>query len=131
MLSGFDTLTKDHLTKLDDEELGSAYVRAKLQASKNHPNDSQDLRKGGVIAFEENEHGLNSGLYIQLYKRHLNPARENMFQLPCYGKKFRKNIHKKKKGRLEVLYSNQKVGKGYVGQFMPKVNTSNQFSFFL
>ena len=58
MLSGFDTLTKEHLTKLDDEELGSAYVRAKLQASKNHPKDSQDLRKGGVIAFEENEHGL-------------------------------------------------------------------------
>ena len=129
MLSGFDTLTKGHLTKLDDEELGSAYVRAKLQATKNHPKDSQDLRKGGVIAFEENEHGLNSGLYIQLYMRHLNPANKNMFQLPNYGKKFKKNIHKKKKGGKEVYYSNQKVGNTYVGHFMPKVNTSNQFSF--
>ena len=61
--------------------------------------------------------------------RHLNPANKNMFQLPCYGKKFPKNIHKKKKGKREVYYSNQTVGKTYVGHFMPKVNTSNKFSF--
>ena len=33
------------------------------------------------------------------------------------------------KSQSTFFYSNQKVGNTYVGHFMPKVNTSNQFSF--
>ena len=73
-----------------------------------------------MIPFEENEYGLNPGRYIELYQTHLNPKRNNMFQLPRTGKKFRRELHRKKKGR-EIYYANQKVGKTYVGYFMPKV----------
>ena len=71
------------------------YVRTKLQATKNHQKGSQDLRKGGVIPFEENEMGVDSGLYLELYMKLLNPGNPCMFQQPRYGKAFKKTIHKK------------------------------------
>ena len=100
------------------------------QKSKNHKDDSQDLRKGGLIPFEENEFGLSSGLYLEMYQSLLSPDHKNMFQLPKYGKAFKKTLHKKKKEK-EVLYVNQKVGHTYVGHFMPKVNITIYILFFM
>ena len=122
MISGFDTLSKGHFKKISDPKEGSAYVRQKAGVTKNHQKDSQDLRKGGLVPFEVNEYGLNSGLFLQEFFGLLNPKRKNVFQLPSTGKFFAKrNLHKKKNTK-ECYYANQKVGKSYVGDFMPKVN---------
>lgn len=103
-----------------DKKLGWYFVEAKLQASKNHPKDSQDLRAGGIITFEENENGLNCGLFFEKYQEFLNPTNDNLFQQPKYGKAFKKDLHNKKK--QNVYYYPSKVGHTLVGQMMPKVN---------
>ena len=103
-----------------DEKLGWFYVRAKLQGTKNHAKDSQDLRAGGIINFEVNENGLNPGLYFETYQKFLNPENNLLFQQPKYGKPFKKDFHKKKK--QYVYYYKSKVGHTLVGEMMPKVN---------
>ena len=123
-------MQKNHFKKVHYEDEGWCYVRTRTQKSKNHKDDSQDLRKGGLIPFEENEFGLSSGLFLEKYQSLLSPDHKNMFQLPKYGKAFKKTIHKKKKGN-EVLFVNQKVGHTYVGQFMPKVNITIYVLFFM
>ena len=121
-------MTTRHFTKIADPNHGHAWVRCKTGKSKNHQNDSQDLRKGGLIPFGKNKFGFDSGLFIEDYQKHLNPGNKNMFQRPKYGKAFTKNLHKKKK--QEVYYCNTKVGHTYVGKFMPKVYIiiSNKFA---
>ena len=113
-------MTRSHFKKVHDKKLGYYWVRAKLQGTKNHPDDSQDLRKGGIIIFEENENHLNSGLYFEYFMKFLNPESDFLFQLPKYGKAFTQAIHKRK--RQEVYFYKSKVGHTLVGQMMPKVN---------
>ena len=120
-------MTTGHFQKIEDGENGWCYVRCKAGVSKNYQRESQNLKKGGLIPFGENEFGLDSGLYLELYQRHLNPGNKNMFQKPTWGKKFRKNLHKKKK--RDTYYCNSKVGKTYVGYFMPEVNIFNKLIF--
>lgn len=118
---GIDTLTKSHFKKIVDKQgKPLRYVRNKFQKSKNFQKESQDINSGGVITFEANDLGLNSGRYLELYMQTLNPGNKNLFQRPKYGKKFRKRIHKDNK--LKILYVNRKVGKVLVGKMMPKVN---------
>ena len=112
---------KDFIKKYYEDTGEWYWVRTKLQATKNHPKDSQDLRKGGVVPFGENQFGLDSGLYLEEYLTHLDPTNEHMFNLPMYGKKFRKNLHKNREN--EIYYYPQKVGYHLVGDMMPKVNT--------
>jgi hypothetical protein len=116
-----DTLKRRDFKKMyyeDDDKW--YYVRTKLQATKNHQKGSQDLRKGGVIPFEENEMGVDSGLYLELYMKLLNPGNECMFQQPRYGKKFKKTIHKKQ-AQPNYFYA-KKIGHMLVAEMMPKVN---------
>ena len=120
-----DSLTKSHFKKMyDSDEDESYWVRTKLLGTKNHPKDSQDLRKGGVIPYGENEFGVDSGLWLELFLKLLNTKTKNpnIFQMPMYGKKFRKNLHKKQKGKETYFYA-KKVGHTLVGGMMPKVNT--------
>ena len=120
LFSGFDTLKKkDFIKKYYEDDDKWYYVRTKLQATKNHPKDSQDLRKGGVVPFGANKFGLDSGLFLEEYLTHLDPNNECMFNLPMYGKKFRKNLHKNR--AKEIYYYDQKVGYHLVGDMMPKV----------
>ena len=73
-----------------------------------------------MIPFEENEFGLDSGLWLELFLRHLNPDNPNLFQMPKYGKKMRKAIHKKQE--KEVYFYPKKVGHCLISEMMPKVN---------
>ena len=118
---GFDSMTTRHFKKISDPDHGHAWVRSKTGKSKNYQNDSEDLRKGGLIPYGKNKHGFDAGLFIEDYQKLLNPGNKNMFQRPKYGKAFTKNLHKKKKGQ-EVYYCKTKIGHTYVGKFMPKVN---------
>ena len=116
---------KDFIKKYYEDTGEWYWVRTKLQATKNHPKDSQDLRKGGVVPFGENQFGLDSGLYLEEYLTHLDPTDEHMFNLPKYGKKFRKNLHKNRE--KEIFFYPQKVGYHLVGDMMPKVNIFTLF----
>ena len=118
-----DSLTKSHFKKVYDNDTEEWFwVRTKLLGTKNHPKDSQDLRKGGVIPYGENEFGVDSGLWLELFLKLLNPKNPNIFQRPMYGKKFKKYLHKKQKGKVTYFHP-KKVGHTLVGQMMPKVNT--------
>ena len=94
------------------------WVRAKIQGTKNLPKDSQDIRAGGIIPYGANEFGLDSGLYFELFQNYLNPKNNKLFQRPMYGKKFRKNIHKK---GTKTYFIKKKVGHNLVSQMMPLV----------
>lgn len=119
IISGYDSLTRQHFRKVSDAK-GTFYTRAKLLGTKNHPKDSQDLRKGGIINYGANEFGLDAGLFYELSENFANSEDNHIFQLPHYGKKLRKNIHKN--GYKPYFYA-KKVGHNLIHQMMPKVNS--------
>ena len=113
-------MTRSHFQKIDDEEVGLHYAKYKFQLTKQHQKDSQNIKIGGLISFEENDEGLSSGRYFDLYQTHLNPKNDFLFQLPSTGKKFVKVLHLPQNGT--VYYANSPVGKMLIAEMMPKVN---------
>ena len=116
---GITDLKKSALKKFIDPETNAQYYqKVQGEQSKNHQNDREDLRKGGIIPFEANPYGLNPGLYIQTYLSALNEKNVYLFQRPIRRSlKFDKAIHLPETKCL--FEENAKVGKNLVGKMLP------------
>lgn len=82
--------------------------------TKNHRDDSEDLRDGGVILFQDNEFGLNPGLYMERFLAKLHPDCEFFLQRPQ-----RKSKNFDLLNNPDCWFEKNKVGPNMVGEMMP------------
>ena len=105
---GFDSMTTRHFKKISDPDHGHAWVRCKTGKSKNYQNDSEDLRKGGLIPYGKNKYGFDAGLFIEDYQKFLNPGNKNMFQCQSTEKLLQKTFTKRR-GRRSTIATQKLV----------------------
>ena len=80
---GFDQFKKTDFETIIDEE-GFRYKRfAVKRTTKNHQNDSEDIRNGGSIPYETNSYGFSPADYIDEVFKRLNPENEYIMQRPA------------------------------------------------
>ena len=128
---GLDSLKKEHF-KICAEDGQKFFKKTVGELSKNHRygltnifkmsklvliffrSDDEDLTFGGIIPFEENDFGLNPGVYLEKYLERLHPECDFLFQRPKRpSKKF------KLEDNPTVWYEPSKVGLNLVANFLP------------
>ena len=112
---GVAFLTKAHVEKFTDESTGTEFFKKVLgESSKNHRNDSENLKDGGLILFEPNSFGLNPGQYFNLFLSKSNNDTEFLFSRPRFVcKKF------SLKSNPDIWYTSTKIGKNEVQKALP------------
>ena len=92
------------LQKISDPDHGHAWVRCKTGKSKNYQNDSEDLRKGGLIPYGKNKHGFDAGLFIEDYQK---PRKQKYVSKAKVWKSFYKKPSQKEEGAGGLLLQNK------------------------
>lgn len=104
---GIAFLTKDHVAKLTDEDTGMDFFKKVLgESSKNHRNDSENVKDGGYILCEKNAFNFNPGEFFNLFLSKGNNDTNYLFSQPirvCKSFKLRSNP--------DVWFAKQKIGK--------------------
>ena len=118
---GIDKLKTDHFELLEDENTGQQYYKKVLgEVSKNHQSDSEDLRQGGVILFEENSYGFNPGLFFHLFLSKLDKKAPFLFMRPIRSKKSF-NLRQNPDVWYEAV---QKIGVNQVQKALPSLTSA-------
>ena len=109
------------MKKIDDES-GIYYWKQMIgDPDKNHRSDDQNVaEEGGIIPFQENEHGFNPGLFLETYFGKLHPENKWLF-----GRPDRRWKSKNFQLRLNPEYwyeKNQKIGKNKIGEALPDIS---------
>jgi hypothetical protein len=85
--------------------------------TKNHRNDSENLQDGGIILFEENEFGLNPGVYMERFLSKLHPDSEYFLQKPQ-----RKSQKFDLVANPDCWFEKYKVGENMVAKMLPQLS---------
>ena len=114
-LEGIEFLTKEHFGQYEFEGL-KYWKKIKGESSKNHPRDSEDLRKGSFMLHEENDFGFNPGAYFELW---LSKTDTSQFMF-CTPKQPSKQF--KIRSNPVIWYTKNKIGVNKVAEAMPKIS---------
>ena len=117
---GFADLKKSDFKVFEDPDVGKYVKQVVSSSSKNHKEDSQDMRKGGILVCTKNEFGLDCGQFFLDYLSKLDPECEWLFAKPrrVTNDGALENIH-----AMKCWYERAKVGKNTVSQALPTLST--------
>ena len=116
---GFDSLKKTDFKVFEHPKIGKYVKQVVTRSSKNHKDDSQDSRLGGILVCSENCFGLNCGELFLNYIAKLDPEYEYLFAKP---RRATKDGALKRVFELKTWYEKAKAGKNTVSQALPTLS---------
>ena len=95
------------------------WKKVKGEATKNHRINSEDLRNGSFMLYEENDFGYNPGKYFEMFQTKLDSDAKYLFSQPIQP--YKKNGFKLHQNPSK-WYNTNKIGANSVAKAMPMIS---------